>query len=51
MTSTKEEVREWGILQGNFETPVWIVRRDSKGNNTAQLQTSKQQDSTDMATK
>lgn len=31
MTNTKEEVREWSILQGNFQTPVWIVIKDSKG--------------------
>ena len=34
MTSTKEEVREWSILQGTFHTAVWIVIKDSKGNNT-----------------
>lgn len=50
MTSTKKEVREWSILQGNFQ-PVWIVRKDSKGNNIVQLQTSKQHHSIDMATK
>lgn len=31
MTNTKEEVREWSILQGNFQTPVWIVIKHSKG--------------------
>lgn len=31
MKTTKEEVGEWGIIQGIFHGAVWIVTKDSKG--------------------
>lgn len=48
MKTTKKEVREWSIIQGTFHGAVWVVTKDSKGNNTTE--TSEQRCSIDTAT-